>query len=219
MPQRRVPLVVDEVYHVFSRSIAKYTIFSRKENYLRFKQILEYYKVARKVSFSHYLRKEKSNKHNQPMSETDGQKLVDLLGYCIMPTHIHLILMQYGEQGISIFMKNVLNSYTHYFNNITQRMGPLWESRFKYVRVKKDEQLLHLTRYIHLNPVTAYLVEKPELWEFSSYNEYCGRIPVSDRICKWDEIVEIKEDSYKDFVENDIDFQRELARIKNLLIE
>ena len=127
--------------------------------------------------------------------------------------------MQYGDKGISIFMSNILNSYTRYFNSIIKRKGPLWESKFKYVRVKKDEQLLHLTRYIHLNPVTAYIVEKPELWEYSSYNEYCGKIPVAERICNWEEMLDIEAESYIDFVENNIDFQRELAKLKDILIE
>ncbi len=78
-----------------------------------------------------------------------------------MPTHIHLILKQLKEDGISAYMSKILNSYTCYFNRRTKRKGPLWESRFKRVEVTSDEQLLHLTRYIHLNPVTAHIVEEP----------------------------------------------------------
>ena len=69
-------------------------------------------------------------------------------------------------------MRRLLNSYTRYFNEKIKRKGPLWEGRFKKVLVNSDEQLLHLTRYVHLNPVSAGIVEKPEDWPCSSYREY-----------------------------------------------
>ncbi|MCF7887379.1 MAG: hypothetical protein K9L71_03090, partial [Candidatus Omnitrophica bacterium] len=79
------------------------------------------------------------------------------------------------------------------------------------------EQLLHLTRYIHLNPVTAYLTDKPESWDFSSYREYisCEK----DKICQFDDLLEVKPNSYKKFVKDRISFQRELANIKRLTLE
>jgi len=64
-----------------------------------------------------------------------------------------------NEEGISLYMKNLLNSYTRYFNTKTKRKGPLWQGRFKSVLIKMDEQL-YLTRYIHLNPTSEDLVEK-----------------------------------------------------------
>jgi putative transposase len=80
-----------------------------------------------------------------------------------MPTHIHLVLRQLKDGGISKFMSNILNSYSRYFNIKHNRKGPLWEGRFRKVLVGSDEQLLHLTRYVHLNPVTACLVDKPKI--------------------------------------------------------
>jgi putative transposase len=116
-------------------------------------------------------------------------------------------------------MSTILNSYTRYFNTKHKRKGPLWESRFKSVLVETDEQLLHLTRYIHLNPVTAFLVDKPEEWKASSYNEYLLKVSGSDRTCNYDGILDIEPSSYRKFVEDRISYQRELAKIKELLIE
>ncbi|MFQ6057361.1 MAG: transposase [Anaerolineae bacterium] len=65
-------------------------------------------------------------------------------------------------------------SYTKAINKRYQRVGALFQGPFQAVHVDRNEYLLHLSRYIHLNPVTAELVERPEDWEFSSYREYVG---------------------------------------------
>jgi putative transposase len=116
-------------------------------------------------------------------------------------------------------MKNLLDSYSKYFNLKVKRKGPLWESRYKTVLVETDEQLLHLTRYIHLNPVTAYLINKPEEWKFSSYLEYLGEINDREKISEYEEFLEINPKDYKIFVENRISYQRELNKIKKLTFE
>ena len=95
----------------------------------------------------------------------------------------------------------------------------MWEGRFKNVLVESDEQLLHLTRYIHLNPVAAYLVDKPENWSASSYKEYLSGDNDKNKICEYSEILEIEPSFYKEFVEDRISYQREIAKIKELILE
>lgn len=160
--------------------------------------------------------KEKEKIRNGIKSEP---KIVEIIAYCIMPNHIHLLLEQIEENGISKYMNNILNSYSRYFNTKYERKGPLWESRFKNVMVLTDEQLIHLTRYIHLNPVTASLVNKPEDWQFSSYKEYIGKIETDKFICKFDDYIDVSPSIYADFVENNIDYQKELAMIKNAIFD
>ncbi|OGW71290.1 MAG: hypothetical protein A2047_04340 [Omnitrophica bacterium GWA2_41_15] len=145
--------------------------------------------------------------------------MIQIICYCFMPTHIHLVLKQLKDNGISDFMMHILNSHTRYFNIKHNRKGPLWESKFKKVLVDSDEQLLHLTRYIHLNPVTACIVNKPEEWRYSSYNEYVSDGTVTDGICEYKNILDINSFSYKKFVENRISYQRELAKIKGLMLD
>ncbi|MCM8762569.1 MAG: transposase [Candidatus Omnitrophica bacterium] len=176
---------------------------------------MKYYKNERNLKFSQFLRLANTEKDNNSTAE----KIVEIICYCIMPTHIHLILKQLKEKGLSLFMNNILNSYTHYFNFHHKRKGPLWESRFKHVLIDTDEYLLHLTRYIHLNPVTAGLVDKPELWEFSSYKEYIGMKRTEYKLCNFKEVLEINPNSYKEFVENGILTQKEIAKIKHILLE
>ncbi|MCD6228150.1 MAG: transposase, partial [Candidatus Omnitrophica bacterium] len=150
---------------------------------------------------------------------SDKEKIVEIVAYCIMPTHFHLILKQLKKGGISTFIGNVLNSYSRYFNTKHKRGGPLWEGKFKNVSVETDEQLLHLTRYIHLNPTSAGLVKKPEEWSYSSYLEYLGKIKKINRICSYEDSIDISPLSYKNFVESRILYQRELEKIKHLILE
>ena len=220
---RKDALVVGEIYHIFNKSIAEFNIFNNTSEFLRMLNVIRYYQMEKPlIKFSELLRSLKIQLSDVNISfpeRPDKEKLVEIITYCLMPTHIHLILKQLKEDGISIFMNRILNSYTRYFNIKHKRKGPLWESRFRNVLVDSDEQLLHLTRYIHLNPVTASLVDKPEKWLASSYREYLLKVNEMDKICKYDGILNIDQISYKDFVEDRISYQRELAKIKNLLIE
>ena len=122
-----------------------------------------------------------------------------------------------NDEGISLYMKNLLNSYTRYFNTKTKRKGPLWQGRFKSVLIKTDEQLLHLTRYIHLNPTSEDLVEKPEDWPYSSYNEYLRNS--EEPLCSFSKYLDIEPKTYKEFVESRKDYQKRLSEIKHLLLE
>ena len=116
-------------------------------------------------------------------------------------------------------MSNVLNSYTRFFNTKYDRKGPLWVGRFKNIPIESDEQLLHLTRYVHLNPVTAKLVNQAEEWKHSSYREYIQKPNKPQTICHYSDVLDIKQTEYQDFVHDHASYQRELAAIKNLAIE
>jgi len=215
-------LVTERIYHIFNKSIAEYKILNDSSDFLRLIETLRYYQKKRKVlSFSHFNRLQERITQYPKNKETikEDRKLVEIIAYCLMPTHVHLIIRQLEEKGISIFMSNILNSYSRYFNIKHKRKGPLWEGRFRRILVENDEYLLHLTRYLHLNPVTAHLVDMPEKWLYSSYNEYLSDSSIDSRICKYDDVLDIKPAVYKEFVEDRIAYQRELAKIKTLLLE
>jgi len=205
------------VWHVYNKSIAKFTIFNNEQEYKRMIALFKYYQVKnRPLCFSDFMRssKNKPTELQEKGRHADSQKLVEIIAYCIMPTHPHLLLSADDKNSISVFMNRILNCYTRYFNIRHKRKGPLWEGRSKKVIVDTDEQLLHVTRYIHLNPVTAYLVEKPEDWPHSSYGEYLGHAEKGDRLCNFKEVLGINPVQYKQFVEDAIPYQRELAELK-----
>jgi putative transposase len=220
---RKEPLITNEVYHVFNRSIAGFHIFNNNEEFLRMKQLIKYYQIDNELKFSAFieLKQMQEKGFNSYFNEISAgkDKIVQIIAYSFMPTHIHLILKQLAENGIVDYMIKISDSYTRYFNTLYKRKGPLWESRFKNVLVKNDEQLLHLTRYAHLNSVTAKLVNRPEDWEFSSYKEYLGKIKDNSAICQFNDLLEIEPSQYRKFVNNQISYQRELSKIKDLLID
>jgi putative transposase len=210
-------LAIGEFYHIYTKSIAGFEIFNSDDEFRRMRSAIKYYlEEDPLLSLSAFIKSSKQ-KNGDITENNQFNGIVRIIAYCIMPTHLHLILEQLEEKGISVFMNKILNSYTRYFNLKHKRKGPLWESRFKNVLVSSDEQLLHLTRYIHLNPVTAYLVAKPENWKWSSYSEYLGK--EVDGICCLGNTLVIETEEYAKFVKNRIGYQRELAKIKALIIE
>ncbi len=218
---RKDILINEQIYHVFSRSIAGYNIFNTIIDYARIVQAIRYYRSGKNnISFSRFIKSTYANKYKYHAEIADRKYLVDIVAYCIMPTHIHLVLKQKMDDGISIYMKNLLISYSRYFNTKHNRKGPLWESRFRSILVETNEYFLHLTRYIHLNPVTLELVANPEQWKASSYNEYlCGEDKNDEAICDFQGLLEINPYEYKAFVNDRIAYQQELHKIKSMLID
>ena len=219
MTSKRLPLLEGNIYHVFTRSIAGFEIFRSNLDYERMGALLKYYQIVNPaLRFSVFV----ELKNKEKLYQNDNiakENLVGVIAYCCMPTHVHLILKQIKKGGISIFMSNVLNSYTRYFNIKMNRKGPLWESRFKSVMVTTDEQLLHLTRYIHLNPTTANLLNEPHDWDFSSYREFLDEVQEEEKVCNYSKSLNIDTEEYKEFVSSRIDIQQELARIKELCLD
>ncbi|EKD56936.1 MAG: hypothetical protein ACD_58C00041G0006 [uncultured bacterium] len=218
---RKDQLEKNHIYHVFNRSIAGYIIFN---SHGEFNRIIKLIKLCRYNNFNHRFSQfidldafTQISIIDQLYKENDV--MVEIIAHCIMPTHIHLLLKQITDNGITKFMGKVLNSYSKYFNTKHQRTGPLWSGRFKNVLVKNDKQLLHLTRYIHLNPTSANLCRNPEDWAFSSYLEYIKLVKDNKRLCKFKDLIDILPDEYTNFVNDRKSYQQELSIIKNQLID
>ncbi|MCM8776074.1 MAG: transposase [Candidatus Omnitrophica bacterium] len=221
MPLRE-PLAIGQVYHVFNRSIAEYRIFNHEKDLERMRQMIRYYGFKGvPEKFSRYMDTELVLKNGFWRTFFDfsqgRERMVEIIAYCLMPTHFHLILKQLMPNGISFFVNQSCNSYSRFFNTKYKRKGPLWEGRFESVRVETDEQLLHLTRYVHLNPVTAGLIELAEQWPASSYHEYMGNVRREERICEFRGILKIDPLEYEKFVRDRVGYQRDLARIKAII--
>ncbi|MBI4065398.1 transposase [Candidatus Gottesmanbacteria bacterium] len=146
---------------------------------------------------------------------------VDIISYCFMPNHFHLLLRQRIDKGVSRFVSNTTNGYTKYFNTKHHRVGPLLQGTFKAVWVETEEQLLHLTRYIHLNPTTNYLVQEQNLQDYpwSSFQEYFGLKETG--ICDTSFLRSTFPSGkvYEEFVLDQVDYARELEKIKHLSID
>ncbi len=211
---------LNQFYHVMTKSIAGYVVFKADSDYQRMLEMMEFYNHnALPIRFSYYYQFKDSELFKKRFDLSKYDRLVDIIAYCLMPTHIHFLMTSLKENGISVYMKNLLNSYTRYFNTKNNRKGPLWQGRFKDVLIESDEQLLHLTRYIHLNPISAGLVENTKDWEYSSYKEFLGTDEEVKAVCNFKSYLDINPKTYKEFVESEKDYQRELSLVKHLILE
>jgi len=224
MPQRLTPLVTGEYYHIFNRGVNKQPIFFNVRDYRRAVDQMRFYSYStKKPKYSRFLTFSVTRRLSiLSLLEKDNKKLVEIICYCLMPNHFHLLLRQKEDGGISNYMRLVQNSYTRYVNTAHDRTGPLLQGQFKAVRIEDNSQLLHLSRYIHLNPYTSYIVKDiPSLttYTFSSFLEFQNK--AIKPICNKDIILTqfSKDTSYNKFVEEYAAYQRTLSQIKHLLLE
>jgi len=99
---------------------------------------------------------------------------ITVIAYCLMPNHYHLLL-RLEDDVLSRVIQRLTMSFSLAMNLRRRRTGPLFTGRFRSVVVRSDEQLVHTSAYIHLNPVAAGLAESPLKWPYSSYRAYLGR--------------------------------------------
>lgn len=192
------------LYHVYNRGVEKRTIFKSPKDYLRFMETVNFYKFypsPRKLS-THI-------KFNYPPipKQLNQKQLIQIICFCLMPNHFHLLIQQLEDSGISEFVRRLLDSFTRYFNVKYERIGPLFQGPFKAKLVDSDEYLLQLTKYIHRNPLKlAGWSKNLDEYTFSSYPGYLNRkrnYEFCDPEFVLDYFGKAKEKSYKAFVEED----------------
>ncbi|MBA3723665.1 MAG: transposase [Candidatus Levybacteria bacterium] len=223
MPYRKIPIAIGETYHVFNRSVAQIPLFTSTYDYVRALALIQYYRYGRMpVSYSHFKRLALADKDSYMKSIKKQQvPIVEIIAYCIMPTHVHFMLQSKVDKGISTFMRNFQHSYSKYFNTKYSRHGALFQDMFKAVRIGTDEQLLHVSRYIHLNPVTDYIVEIDALpkYTWSSYGAYLNPLAKTEIInCKSVMSHFSSPEQYESFMRDQVDYQRSLANLKHLIV-
>lgn len=213
MPYRTTPFVNGQIYHIYNRGTEKRTIFEQKRDYQRFMKTLAYYQLeGPKPKLSHFIKSGNFKK------DTQG-KIVQILAYCLMPNHFHLMVKQLREGGVSEMVSKLSLSYTKYYNTKFDRVGPLLQGQFKAVLVDSDEQLIHLSRYIHLNPIASFLIKDLEDFEWSSYGQY---VQIGEEgICSTEEVLSFFKSplDYKNFVLDQIDYSQKLEQLKHKLLE
>ncbi|MCI0478697.1 MAG: transposase [Anaerolineales bacterium] len=146
MPRRQTAFFAGGYYHIYNRGNNHEAIFFERENYLFFlRQLRKYF----------------------------ARDAVEIVTYCLMPNHYHLLICLKTDALADIVQRFTL-SYSKAIGKRFNRVGTLFQGPFKAIWVEKEEYLLQLSRYIHLNPVNAGLVVYAEDWEFSSYRDYIG---------------------------------------------
>lgn len=199
MPSRNIvkEFAADSYYHVYNRGVEKRLIFKDEKDYSAFLGLVK-----------KYLTGEHNSLNNRHRFNKLDEKL-DLIAYCLMPNHFHLLIYQKKQDGITDFMRRVMTGYAMYFNHRYNRVGGLFQGSYKAAQINADDYLHHITRYIHLNP------DQYKTWPYSSYQNY-----VSSKNTKWlntGPVLELFDNSkskYEEFVDDYQANKQELSVLK-----
>jgi putative transposase len=151
---RKDRFISGNFYHIYSRTALNVPEFKKKENANKLVQAFLLANSTNSGQAFNYLRNDRNaNLEKAQEIIKDGKKLVDILCYVIMPDHYHLLLRQLIENGITEFIRKCNTSIAKYINIKNDRTGSLFGSCFKSKYIDSNEYLLHLSLYIHLNPL------------------------------------------------------------------
>lgn len=224
MTYRKTKIVPEQIYHIFNRSVAQIPIFLSERDFLRFTEIVDYYRfLSLPFRFSHYNRLEKSVRELLLKELYQKEEiLIEIYSFCLMPNHFHFLIKELTENGIRKFISNIQNSYAKYFNTKNERSGSLFQEMFKAVRIESDEQFIHVARYIHLNPYSTYSLNSLEslktfLW--SSFGDYIGTNNHSFVNRGFLNSFFKSSADLEKFTLDQAEYQRNLEKIKHLILE
>ncbi len=206
----------EKIYHLYNRGVAKQPIFTSDRDRHHFLELLSLYRDGALTTKPSLL----SPEQLQEILVTDPQEpLVDILAYCLMPNHFHLLVRQVADDGVTRFMRRSQNSYVHYYNLKHDRVGPLFQGRFQAVVILSNEQLLHVSRYIHLNPMVARLASDLGSYHWSSFPAYVQG--TNSRLCETRTILGLSgsHDTYEVFVRDYADYAIALHDHKDFLLD
>ncbi len=220
--KRKIVFTTGFTYHVFNRGLDKRTTFHTKRDYERAIETFRFYQNSSpSIKFSTFLNLSLEDKILYLKRAENLPQKVSIIAYCFMSNHFHFLLKQNEDGGVSKFISDFTNSFTRYYNTKHRRAGPLFQGVFKAVYIETTEQLLHVSRYIHLNPYVSSLIEVEQLhtYPWSSYKYYLSDIP-NRNIDTLSVISNFKSrEDYNKFVTDHMDYAYQLEKIKHLLIE
>lgn len=210
---RKITPEVGEYYHVYNRGNNKQTIFFDDWDFGRFVFLLMCLQSS--LSFDNIRRlvepivrnsvsnTDKSLISEKVVNDVSKNQYVDLVSFSLMPNHFHLLLGEKQENGIARYMHKILLAYSKYINTKYEKSGHVFQGPYKIVHIEDNEQLLHLSAYIHRNPrELRKWFDKEQLYPWSSYRDYYtsnrwGKLLNMDIIT--DQFTNTKE--YQEFVE------------------
>lgn len=213
------PFDTGHFYHIYNKAIDHKEPFFLGEQCKQFMNLAWYYRSSKcRVSYSVYRQSPIEIQNQFAKSVRDTQYFqIEILSYCLMPTHYHFLLRQNCKHGISNFMNNISNAFTRHYNLINERKGPIFIPCYKSRLIHTEEQLLHVSRYIHLNPYSSGIVKSYRdliSYKYSSLHEYFyeENIVNSSFILNSGYFLGNK-NKYRTFVLNHADYQRSLENI------
>ena len=186
---KKPQFATDSLYHIYNRGVEKRKVFIDDQDRFRFiHDLFEFNDEACAQNIYYKLPSLKSYEV-QPRKISKRKLLVEIIAFCLMPNHFHLFLRQNADNGVIRFMQKLGTGYTMFFNQKYQRVGGLFQGRFKAVLIEKESHFLYLPHYIHLNPLDLYMplwrekrITNPEKalkflesYRWSSYPDHAGK--------------------------------------------
>lgn len=203
MPSRNVIKtdIEQTYYHIYARGHGRLPIFKDDEDYRVFLNLMKRYLSVNEVN----------DKYHKPYTHLRGK--VELLCYCLMENHFHLLLYQIEKGAMSQLMRGVMTSYSVYFNKKYDSSGSLFESRYKASIISSDSYLMHISRYIHLNP------DDWRAYPYSSIHAYFG-IGQPEWL-QQEKIIDLfgSTPMYADFLDDYNDYERSIENIEGELAD
>ena len=187
----KLKIVPGQIYHVYNRGVDKRKIFLDTDDHLRaIRNLFEFndknpaFNMGRFFNKNHLI-----DLRNQSGEKESRKPLVEILAFCLMPNHFHLLLRPLSEKAITLFMRKFGVGYANYFNQKYKRSGALFQGRYKSVLVDQESHFIHLPFYIHLNPLDLIapewrkgeikdyekVIKFLESYRWSSYLDYIGK--------------------------------------------
>ncbi len=192
MPIKRPPIVTGEIYHIVIKAVEGTKLFLDKKDYLR--MIHDLFVFNNEDSAPVNYRKQNSRGIDVSRTVLDTLKrklLVEIWAFCLMPNHVHLLIKQLKDGGISKFMRKIGAGYGGYYNRKYKRNGHLLQGKYHIIHIKNDKQLMTVFVYIHTNPVAVFIpnwkekgikgrelqkiIKFLEDYRWSSYPDYLGK--------------------------------------------
>lgn len=192
MPSKRPPLINGEIYHIVIRAVEGIELFRDKKDYSRMTSNLFEFNDEAPIGWQYryrYLRNQNQSHGKISREFRKRETVVEILAFCLMPNHVHLLVRQIRDAGISKFMRKIGAGYSAYYNQKYKRAGHVFQGRHKLVHIENDKQLYTIFVYIHTNPVAILFpkwkekgiknarktINFVENYRWSSYPDYLGR--------------------------------------------
>ena len=194
MSIRKIPFIVGEYYHIYNRGVDKRIIFTDDHDYKRFRVLLYLCNSSNSLDMRTLFNKGLS--FAEFFSVDMGEQLVDIGAYCLMPNHVHLIVVPESEESLAKGIGEAHRRYTRHINFKKSWKGYLWQGRFASFPMDED-YLLAACRYVELNPVRAKMCTRPEEYRWSSATAHLTREddmlvkvkPMLERVSNWEELL------------------------------
>ncbi len=193
--KEEIAIVDEPIYaHIYNRGVDKRSIFKSDRDRNRFMLTMRIALLQGAEKVSLILRKREkeliSSISQHTLTQLYGPPMVTILAFCLMPNHYHIIVKANRQEDISKFAQRLANSYTLYFNKKYDRKGRLFESTYKEVVIRTDEQLVHVVRYVHTNPSNSkrlmFNVRQLRVYQWSSLPAYLRR---ESRMCDIEQVL------------------------------